>query len=255
MSRFIRLYPKAWRDRYGDEMVDLLAARPATNRDRVDLVRGAVDARLHPARRDDRPELVARALSPGDARMVRRLGIATAIGAAVWPVVLIVALAGPVVYDGYGGYRDGSGAFPVAILAVALLVAGLIGQVARFPDELTIARVAAGAAIPFVLLWVMAPWVLWLGGIALLLITAMAIAARYANAWPTRAVVSVVASSIGIVGLTGFAVIASSGDRLADATFVYLGVLVLIPIWATLGWTLLLDDRGIALRPATPAPS
>jgi hypothetical protein len=27
-------------------------------------------------------------------------------------------------------------------------------------------------------------------------------------------------------------------------------VLVLIPIWATLGWTLLLDDRGIAIRPA-----
>lgn len=250
MSRLIRLYPKAWRDRYGDEMGDLLAARPATTRDRIDLLRGAVDAHLHPAWRHARARLVARALGPEEARLVRRLGFATVIGAVVWLIVPLVALAGPVVYDGYGGYRDGSGAFPVAILAVGLLVAGLIGQLARFPDELAAARVAAAAAIPFALLWVMAPWVLWLGGIALLLVTAMAIAARRANAWPTTAAASVVASSIAVVGLTGFAIIASSGDRLADATFVYLGVLVLIPIWATLGWTLLLDDRGIAIRPA-----
>lgn len=48
MSMLIRLYPRAWRDRYEAEMVDLLAERSVSVRDVVDLVRGAGDAHLHP---------------------------------------------------------------------------------------------------------------------------------------------------------------------------------------------------------------
>ncbi len=44
----LRLYPAAWRERYGDEFAELLLARPPRLRDRVDIVLGAVDARLHP---------------------------------------------------------------------------------------------------------------------------------------------------------------------------------------------------------------
>lgn len=44
----LRLYPAAWRARYGDEFADLLLARPPSLRDRIDILRGAVDARLHP---------------------------------------------------------------------------------------------------------------------------------------------------------------------------------------------------------------
>ncbi|MCY7418975.1 MAG: hypothetical protein LH650_10855, partial [Chloroflexi bacterium] len=48
MSRLIRLYPRAWRDRYGHELLDTLACRPVTRRGRMDLILGAVDAHLHP---------------------------------------------------------------------------------------------------------------------------------------------------------------------------------------------------------------
>lgn len=44
----LRLYPAAWRDRYRDELEDLLGQRPMRAGDLADLVRGALDARMHP---------------------------------------------------------------------------------------------------------------------------------------------------------------------------------------------------------------
>jgi hypothetical protein len=55
----LRLYPAAWRARYGDEFAELLAARPPSIRDRVDIVLGAVDARLHSQVADTPPRRVA----------------------------------------------------------------------------------------------------------------------------------------------------------------------------------------------------
>lgn len=48
MSILIRLYPRAWRDRYEAEARDLLAQRPGSIGDSVDLIRGAADAHVHP---------------------------------------------------------------------------------------------------------------------------------------------------------------------------------------------------------------
>lgn len=48
MSRLIRLYPAAWRARYEEEFLVLLAERRPSIRDRIDIVAGAVDARLRP---------------------------------------------------------------------------------------------------------------------------------------------------------------------------------------------------------------
>ena len=48
MPLLLRLYPAPWRERYGDEFAELLSARPPGPRDRLDIIRGAVDARLHP---------------------------------------------------------------------------------------------------------------------------------------------------------------------------------------------------------------
>ncbi len=44
----VRLYPATWRARYGDEFVELLQSRPPSARDRLDILRGALDARIHP---------------------------------------------------------------------------------------------------------------------------------------------------------------------------------------------------------------
>ena len=44
----LRLYPAAWRDRYRDELEDLLGQRRIGASDLADLLRGALDARMHP---------------------------------------------------------------------------------------------------------------------------------------------------------------------------------------------------------------
>lgn len=48
MTWFIRLYPPAWRRRYGRELAELISSRPASFGMAVDLVAGAVDAWLNP---------------------------------------------------------------------------------------------------------------------------------------------------------------------------------------------------------------
>jgi Rieske Fe-S protein len=44
----LRAYPAAWRRRYGDELLALLAERDPGARDLLDILGGALDARLHP---------------------------------------------------------------------------------------------------------------------------------------------------------------------------------------------------------------
>jgi hypothetical protein len=47
-SALIRLYPRAWRQRYGAEMRELLASQKPSLRTFTDLVAGALDARFYP---------------------------------------------------------------------------------------------------------------------------------------------------------------------------------------------------------------
>lgn len=48
MTWLLRLYPRAWRQRYGEEMTHVLAQQHTTPRTVLDLIAGAVDARLNP---------------------------------------------------------------------------------------------------------------------------------------------------------------------------------------------------------------
>lgn len=54
-SALLRLYPRAWRRRYGAEMQALLAAERLSPRAVADLLAGAVDARLNPQLTADVP--------------------------------------------------------------------------------------------------------------------------------------------------------------------------------------------------------
>jgi hypothetical protein len=54
--RLVRLYPRAWRDRYGEEFLALLEERPASVGDVFDVARGATDAWLRPQVVSDRSE-------------------------------------------------------------------------------------------------------------------------------------------------------------------------------------------------------
>jgi hypothetical protein len=48
MKWLLRLYPRSWRDRYGEEFEALLAAHSLSPSLAIDLIAGAIDARLHP---------------------------------------------------------------------------------------------------------------------------------------------------------------------------------------------------------------
>lgn len=112
MSALIRLYPRSWRERYEAEFLSLMETRPPTIGDRVDIVRGAVDARLH-------PQTTGSAGDPANARR-RASGpaaIATLAGVA-WLVWLIAALSE---FRGWDGPMPGN----AALIAVLSLVAGL----------------------------------------------------------------------------------------------------------------------------------
>jgi hypothetical protein len=103
MSVMLKLYPASWRARYGDEMAALLEAHSMTPRDRLDLVRGAIDAWLHPAT----PSLV-----PAGAAL---------LGGGLWTIVSVGVLAQPVPLDWPGYLLE---TVPLAIgAAVSLLVA------------------------------------------------------------------------------------------------------------------------------------
>src|SRR5688572_29964310 len=49
MKRLVRLYPRAWRERYGAELADFLGRRRASFGEAFGLIRGALDAHLHPS--------------------------------------------------------------------------------------------------------------------------------------------------------------------------------------------------------------
>jgi hypothetical protein len=203
MSALIRLYPRAWRDRYEDEFLALLEARPPTLGDRIDIVRAAIDARLHPqVRRPETEEPPALDEGPGDTVVVRRLGYAALAGALAWLATWWYAAVGsPVVYDGYGPHHDGSGALPLLMLSACLLVAGLIGNVLVLPKAKRVARIGAVATIPFLVLWSVIPWMFWFGLIALLGLAAFAVGSLGAAHWSGAAAAGVLLGIVAIVGL------------------------------------------------------
>ncbi|MGH2455555.1 MAG: ubiquinol-cytochrome c reductase iron-sulfur subunit [Candidatus Limnocylindria bacterium] len=73
----LRCYPRAWRQRYGPEFLALLADRPPSAGDVLDILAGAGDARLHPARASSRPvaALAARPPAPAPVRSAAAYGI------------------------------------------------------------------------------------------------------------------------------------------------------------------------------------
>jgi hypothetical protein len=145
MSRLVRLYPKAWRDRYQEEFLTLLAERPPTFADFVDTVRGAVDAHLNPQAQVEP--------SPWTHRLP---GIFALIAGALWSTVFVAFVV----------WQNGAWAvailFPVAMLfmllslpgdymathgrriAIALGVIGLCIVVANLPYSLLTAVAGIG---------------------------------------------------------------------------------------------------------------
>jgi hypothetical protein len=135
-SRLVRLYPAAWRARYGEEMRAVLEARPPGLRERLDLVRGALDAHLHPDRPSWLPAYVSLA------------------GGALWTSGALVVLAQPAPPDWPGYVVD---MLPNALAGAALLLLAIMGVWLRLGDAASpFARVALQVAVAGHLAWLVA---------------------------------------------------------------------------------------------------
>ena len=218
----------------------MLEARPPTLGDRFDIVRGAVDARLHPQVRGDE-DSVPPAMAEEDLRIARRLGIATLIGAVAWPTAFVGFVLGPVRYDADGAYRDGSAALPIFFAAVVLIVAGLVGQLIVLPREARAARGSAGVAIPLLLLFGMGPWMWPFGLAAFLLLAILALGALWAGTWPLWATVAVVGSVLGVVLIAIVGLSLTGLDRMTGGVLFLTAGLCLVPVWLCVGGTLMRD--------------
>lgn len=180
MTRLIGLYPRAWRTRYEDEFLALLSDRPPDVLDRLDIVRGAIDARLHPP--------VEPAPAPIEPPVARgpwpvRAGWLTLLGGVIWISAMVVAINGPMIVEEWGTYRDGAAALPLFFAAVVLLGVGMVALVLDLPASAHAARAAAFLASLTGPLWGLAPWLWWCGLIAFAGLLIVGVAAWRGGRW------------------------------------------------------------------------
>ena len=112
MSGLLRLYPRRWRERYGEEFEELLAERPPSVRHRLDIVRGALDAHLHPQLVD--PD-----------RVVDRWWLVPLAGFGLFIIGVLIVAASPERFDAYGSYREARMALVPLLGAIVLLLVGI----------------------------------------------------------------------------------------------------------------------------------
>jgi hypothetical protein len=173
-ARLLALYPTDWRVRYEPEVAWILGQEPLTMRGRVDLVRGAIDAHLHPAEPSPLPIIAA---ITGGAMLA-----AHAIALALQPVP-----------PDWPGYLEE--ALPLVGLGVAALVPALVGLWLKLGD-------ADGAVGRVGIVLAVAGHVAWLA--------ALAVAALRIEYGPLTAV----ASSIAMAGAALLGVALAGAGRL-----------------------------------------
>ena len=113
MTGVLRLYPRWWRRRYGDEMRALLEAAPPRRGHRRDLMRGALDAWLHPPEPSHVPAFAA------------------LLGGGLWTMIAARVVSQPVPPDWPGYLIE---VVPVALVAAVFLLVAVVGIALRAAD-------------------------------------------------------------------------------------------------------------------------
>jgi len=200
MSAILRLYPRAWRERYGDELAALLEEHPASLADQLDLIRGALDARLHP--QVPGTEVVPEQEIPMSQKL---LALLAAIGGVAWIAAGATMFLLPRTAE---GDRDTSLAFIGFAVGMALIGTALGGLGTRPGSR---ASTQTGVVISVISI-VMAlgapwPWPLFIGALLVFpILTVGATLRGYKNGvLPAWIVVAFVLASIGLIaGMDGF---------------------------------------------------
>jgi hypothetical protein len=110
----VGLYPRAWRDRYGEELQAVLEVERVGFRTRLDLLRGALDAHLHPA-------------SPS------RFPIVAVVTASAFAAAHAIALAAQPIPTEWPGYLHD--ALPLLIAGVVAMLPSLVALWLRLGDS------------------------------------------------------------------------------------------------------------------------
>lgn len=184
MSGLVRLYPRAWRERYGDELAILVGERPTSPLDQLDLIRGALDAYLH-------PELAGGHISEGT-YLDRRLPAIAALGAGI--IWIAYAAIGALVssdWATFGPTLAGAGQLAGWISVVLMFVAAIGTHLQPYSTRI----ISWGLGIGFI--WLVAAATPWPSGVFLLFAVLGVIAAtllfltgfRAGLSWGTTAVV------------------------------------------------------------------
>jgi len=127
----LRLYPAAWRTRYGLEFTELLLARPPSTRDRLDILRGAIDARLNPQMIEDQ---VLRVPTAAD-RVLALAGVVAGAMFTLWATIIILASPRWGSMDA-GDERLATIGYGAGLIGMLLAVSVLLGLAARYVEEL-----------------------------------------------------------------------------------------------------------------------
>jgi len=129
----LALYPRWWRDRYGDEMALILEARPPDLAARVDLLRGAFDAHLG---------------GPDAGSSSGRAPAAALIAGGAWTIAGVASLGAPTPPD-WPGYLAST--LPIALLGVAAsLVAALpVSRLAWSSNRPSLEVAVVGAVVGY----------------------------------------------------------------------------------------------------------
>lgn len=202
MTGVLRFYPRWWRRRYGDEMRAMLELAPARRGDRRDLVRGALDAWLHPPEPSHLPALAA------------------LLGGGIWTMIAARVASQPVHLDWPGYLMD---VVPLALVAAIFLLVAVVGIALRAADahgRLTALAIAA-AMVGY------AAWIVAMAGT----ITG---AADPVVLWATQTIAMVVTAGVGLL-------VRSSDERLGSLVMLAAGAMLLpwAGAWLVFGtcWT------------------
>jgi hypothetical protein len=134
----LRLYPRWWRRRYGDEMAALLEKATPRRGDRRDLLRGALDAWLHPPEPSHVP------------------AVAALLGGGIWTMIAARVASQPVPPD-WPGYMFEI--VPLALVAAIFLLVAVVGIALRAAD-------AHGRSTALVVVFAIASYVTWIAAMA-----------------------------------------------------------------------------------------
>jgi len=165
VTALVRLYPRAWRDRYEDEFLGVLAEAPPSFLDRIDILLGAMDARLHPeVPGDGRPNEHDVRRAPSG-----RLGsIAAIAGGLLWAVAGVILAVAPL--DPSSGNKDstlgvvlvllGSLCTAAAVLATADVMPRNARGVRAMGLGIALGSVAILGGWPLLIIGIFAIWIL-----------------------------------------------------------------------------------------------